>query len=169
MYILHWTKQIHQPNSPNSSLRERASQEGSESAPSSRPMSHSTSQRCRGKAPRLSLNRSERPPCCCKLCISRFARRLKVEQMMKYENTSDDVPTPSMSAHQHENGSDSLPLASPTTVPQEAPAQAHPPRMERWLTPRHRMGLLLVVMVVVLLVALVGGYSLFRVVAQPSR
>src|SRR5947209_1322320 len=89
--------------------------------------------------------------------------------MMKDENTSDDVPTSGMSAHQHENGSDSLPLPSPTTVPQEAPAQAHPPRMERWLTPRHRMGLLLVAMVVLLLVALAGGYSLFRVVAQPSR
>src|SRR6266700_5692508 len=30
MCIPHWTKQIHQPNSPNSSLRDRASQEGSE-------------------------------------------------------------------------------------------------------------------------------------------
>src|SRR5437762_100729 len=88
---------------------------------------------------------------------------------MKDENTCDDVPTPNMSAHQHENGSYGPPLPSPTTVPQEAPAQAHPPRMERWLTPRHRMGLLLVAMVVVVLVALVGGYSLFRVVAQPSR
>src|SRR5207302_4110943 len=30
MCIPHWTKQIPQPNSPNSSLRDRASQEGSE-------------------------------------------------------------------------------------------------------------------------------------------
>src|SRR5437016_2739919 len=84
---------------------------------------------------------------------------------MKDEDTSDDVPTPTMSAHQHENGSDGPPLPSPSTVPQDAPAEAGLSRMERRPTLRHHVRLVLVVLVV----ALAGGYSLFRVGVQPSR
>src|SRR5436309_12132638 len=81
---------------------------------------------------------------------------------------SHDGPPPTTSDHERGGDSDRSALSSAHTVPQEAPAPAHPPRMERRLTPRHRMRLLLVAMVVVL-VALVGGYSIFRVVSPPSR
>jgi pimeloyl-ACP methyl ester carboxylesterase len=58
--------------------------------------------------------------------------------------------------------------ASPIPA-QDTPSSAPLPRMERRLTSQHRMRLPLVVMVVVVLVALAGGYGVFRAVSQPSR
>jgi alpha/beta hydrolase fold len=86
---------------------------------------------------------------------------------MKDEETSEEVPPPSMSAHPCEHGSDGLPLPSPFTAPQDAPAEAHPPRRQRQLRLPHQMRLL--VTMVVVLIVLAGGYGIFRVISPSPR
>ena len=87
---------------------------------------------------------------------------------MKDDDTfSDNGPPPSTSAHERERNSDGSTLSSPPSGPQDAPSPAHPPLMERQLTLRHHVRLLLVAMVV--LVVLAGGYGVFRAVSKPMR
>ena len=82
---------------------------------------------------------------------------------------SHDGPPPPASDHERGGDSARSALSSAHTVPQEAPVPAHPLKTERRLTARHPLRLLLVTMMVVVLVALAGGYSIFRAVAPPSH
>src|SRR5436305_8929183 len=86
---------------------------------------------------------------------------------MKDEDPSEEVPPPSMSAHPRENGRAGLPLPSPSTAPQDAPAAAHLPGRERQLRLPHQIRLLVTMVVVLIVVA--GGYGVFRVVSPPTR
>jgi pimeloyl-ACP methyl ester carboxylesterase len=88
---------------------------------------------------------------------------------MKHDDTFSKNGVPPTPAREHGDDSDGRGLSSPPTVPQDAPASAHPPEAERRLTARHPLRLLLVAMMVVVLVALAGGYGIFRAVSQPSR
>src|SRR5579863_7547094 len=75
----------------------------------------------------------------------------------------------SLTTSDQERGGDSDRSALPPVYPvsQEAPASAHAPKMERRLTPRHHLRLLFVVVLV--LIALAGGYSVFHALTPPSR
>jgi pimeloyl-ACP methyl ester carboxylesterase len=88
---------------------------------------------------------------------------------MKHDDTFSNNGVPPTPAREHSDDSDGRGLSSPPTVAQDTPSSAHLPRMEQRLTSHHRMRLLLVAMVVVVLVALAGGYGVFRAVSQPSR
>jgi hypothetical protein len=68
-------------------------------------------------------------------------------------------PPPSTSDHERGGNSDRSARSPAYPVSQEAPASAHPPKIKRPITPRYHVRLLLVVMVVV---ALAGGYRVFR-------
>jgi pimeloyl-ACP methyl ester carboxylesterase len=87
---------------------------------------------------------------------------------MKDEDTfsSNELP-PTTSDHERGGDSDGRPLSAPPAVPHDAPFPAHPSLIERQLTLRHNVRLLLVVMVV--LVVLAGGYGVFRAVTPPTR
>ncbi len=80
---------------------------------------------------------------------------------------SHDGPFPVASDHERggDGGHSALSPASPAT--QEAPPLTHAPKTEQRLTPRRHLRLLLVGMVVLVLVALAGGYGIFRAVSQP--
>jgi pimeloyl-ACP methyl ester carboxylesterase len=82
---------------------------------------------------------------------------------------SNDDPPLSSPAHERGADGDGRALASPPTPLQDTPASAHLPRMGRRLPSRHHVRLLLGAIVVVVLVALAGGYGLFRAVSPPSR
>jgi pimeloyl-ACP methyl ester carboxylesterase len=83
---------------------------------------------------------------------------------------SHDGPPPTASDHERGGDGDRSALSSTHTMPQEAPASAHPLKSERRLTARHPLRLLLVaMMVVVVLVVLAGGYSVFRDLFPTSR
>ena len=82
---------------------------------------------------------------------------------------SHDGPPPTASDHERGGDSDRSALSPAHTVPQDAPASAHPPKTERRLTARHPLRLLLVAMMVVVLVVLAGGYGVFRAVSPTSR
>jgi hypothetical protein len=82
---------------------------------------------------------------------------------------SHDGPPPTASDHARGGDSARSALSSAHTVPQEAPVPTHPLKTERRLIARHPLRLLLVAMMVVVLVALAGGYSIFRAVVPPSH
>ncbi len=87
---------------------------------------------------------------------------------MKDDDTfSDNGPSPTTSAHERDRNSDGSTLSSSPGIPQDVPASTEPPLMERRLTPRHHVRLLLVALMV--LVVLAGGYGVFRAVSPPSR
>jgi len=88
---------------------------------------------------------------------------------MKRDDTFSDNGAPPTPAPEYGGDSEGYGLSSPPTMAQDTPSSAPLPRMERRLTPHHRMRLLLVAMVVVVLVALAGGYGVFRAVSQPSH
>jgi len=79
---------------------------------------------------------------------------------------SHDGPPPVVSDYERGGDGDRSALWSAQPVPQDAPAPIHPPKTEQRLTPRHHLRLLQVVALVVVLVALAGGYSVFRAVPQ---
>jgi pimeloyl-ACP methyl ester carboxylesterase len=82
---------------------------------------------------------------------------------------SHDGPPPTASDHERGSDSDRSALSSAHTMPQEAPASAHPPKTDRRLTTRHPLRLLLVAMMVVVLVVLAGGYGVFRALSPTAR
>jgi hypothetical protein len=87
---------------------------------------------------------------------------------MKNEDLfSHNEPPPTASDHDRGGDSNRSAISQAYPVPQGAPPPVHAPKTERRLTPRHPLRLLLVVMVV--LVALAGGYSVFHAVTPPSR
>ncbi len=88
---------------------------------------------------------------------------------MKNDDTLSDDGAPSSSFPERDVNSNGRTLSSPHNVPQDTSSSTPLPRMERRFTSHHRMRLLLVAMVVVVLVALAGGYGVFRTVSQPSR
>ncbi len=88
---------------------------------------------------------------------------------MKNDDTFSDDEAPSTSFPEHDVNSDWRTLSSPQNMPQDTSSSTPLPRMERRLTSHHRMRLLLIAMVVIVLVALAGGYGVFRAVSQPSR
>jgi pimeloyl-ACP methyl ester carboxylesterase len=101
------------------------------------------------------------------VCVFPFIYLLKGEHAMKDEDLfSHAGPPPSASDHERGGDSDHSTLSPTYPVSQEAPALAHPPKIKRRLMPRHHVRLMLVVTVVV---ALAGGYSVFRAVTPPSR
>jgi pimeloyl-ACP methyl ester carboxylesterase len=82
---------------------------------------------------------------------------------------SHDEPAPTTSDQERGGDSDRSALSPASPVSQEALPPAPPPKTERRLTPRHPLWLLLVAMMVVVLVALAGGYGVFRVLSPTSR
>jgi len=87
---------------------------------------------------------------------------------MKDEDTfSRHEPPPTTSDPERGGDSDGHPLPAPPAVPQDAPSPAHPPLLQWQLPLRHHVRLLLVAMVV--LVVLAGGYGVFRAVSPPTR
>ncbi|HEX6556136.1 MAG TPA: alpha/beta fold hydrolase [Ktedonobacteraceae bacterium] len=88
---------------------------------------------------------------------------------MNRDDTFSDNGAPPTPAPEHGGDSEGYGLSSPPTTVQDTLSSAHLPRIERRLTSHHRMRLLLVAMVVVVLVALAGGYGVFRAVSQHSR
>ena len=88
---------------------------------------------------------------------------------MKNDDAFSDDEAPSTSFPEHDVNSDWRTLSSPQNMPQDTSSSTPLPRMERRLTSHHRMRLLLIAMVVIVLVALAGGYGVFRAVSQPSR
>src|SRR5438132_10064058 len=92
---------------------------------------------------------SERPLRCSSLCVTPFIYLLKGEYSLKNDDTfSGNGAPPTTSAHEQDRNSDGSTLSSPPRVPQDAPASTDPPLMGRRLTPRHRVRLLLVAMLV---------------------
>ncbi len=83
---------------------------------------------------------------------------------MKNDDTFSDE-APSTSFPERDVNSDEGALSSSHNVPQGTSSSTPLPWMERRLTSHHRMRLLLVAMVVVVLVALAGGYGVFRAVS----
>ncbi len=88
---------------------------------------------------------------------------------MKNDDTFSEDEAPSTSFPERDVNSDEGALSSPQNMPQDISSSTPLPRMERRLTSHHRLRLLQVAMVVVVLVALAGGYGVFRAVSQPSR
>ena len=89
---------------------------------------------------------------------------------MKDEDSfSSDEPPPTTSALEYGSDSVDRSIAAPPVVPQDAPSPspAQPPLMGRHLPHRHQVRLLLVAMVV--LVVLAGGYGVFRAVSLSPR
>jgi pimeloyl-ACP methyl ester carboxylesterase len=82
---------------------------------------------------------------------------------------SHDGPPPTASAHERGGDSDRSALSSAHTMPQDAPASAHPPKTERRRASRHLLRLLLVTMMGVVLVVLAGGYGVFRALSPTAR
>src|SRR5947209_19032549 len=82
------------------------------------------------------------------------------EHAMKDEETfSHERPPSTTSGLERSSNSDGHAHSSPPTLPQDTPSSAHLPRMERRLSLRPRMRLLLVA----------GGYGLFRAVSPSPR
>src|SRR3989440_6318474 len=88
---------------------------------------------------------------------------------MKRDDTFSDNGAPPTPAPEHGGDSEGYGLSSPPITAQDTLSSAHLPRIERRLTSHRRMRLLLVAMVVVVLVAMAGGYGVFRAVSQPFR
>ena len=84
---------------------------------------------------------------------------------MKNDDTFSDDEAPSTSFPERDVNSDEGALSSSHNVPQGTSSSTPLPRMERRLTSHHRMRLLLIATVVVVLVALAGGYGVFRAVS----
>jgi pimeloyl-ACP methyl ester carboxylesterase len=82
---------------------------------------------------------------------------------------SHDGLPPTASDHERGGDSDRSALSSAHTMPQDAPASAHPPKTERRRASRHPLRLLLVTMMVVVLVVLAGGYGVFRALSPTAR
>ncbi len=82
---------------------------------------------------------------------------------------SHDGPPPTASDHERGGDSDRRALSSAHTMPQEAPASAHPRKTDRRRASRHPLRLLLVAMMVVVLVVLAGGYGVFRALSPTAR
>jgi hypothetical protein len=82
---------------------------------------------------------------------------------------SHDEQAPTASDPERGGDSDRRALSSAHPVPQDAPSPVHPPLMERRLTARHPLRLLLVAMMVVVLVVLAGGYGVFRALSPTPR
>src|SRR5947209_4949813 len=90
------------------------------------------------------------------------------EHAMKDEETfSHERPPSTTSGLERSSNSDGHAHSSPPTLPQDTPSSAHLPRMERRLSLRPRMRLLLVALIVLIVVA--GGYGLFRAVSPSPR
>ncbi len=86
---------------------------------------------------------------------------------MKVEDIpSHNEPSPTTSEEERGGDSDRSALSPVHPVPQEVPP-AHAPKTEQRLTPRHPLQLLLVAMM--MLVALAGGYSVFHAVTPSSH
>ena len=75
--------------------------------------------------------------------------------------------SPTTSDTERGNESDGHWIPPPAVVPQDVSSPTHPPHMERQLTLRHFGRPLLVVMV--LMVVLAGGYGIFRAISPPAR
>ncbi len=88
---------------------------------------------------------------------------------MKHDDTLSDNGAPSTTAPEHDGDTGGYGLSSSPTTAQDTSSSAHLPRMERRLTSHQHMRLLLAAMVVVVLVALAGGYGVFRVLSPTSR
>ena len=82
---------------------------------------------------------------------------------------SHDGPPPTASDHERDSDSDRRALSSARSVPQDAPASAHPPKTDRRRASRHPLRLLLVALMVVVLVVLAGGYGIFRALSPTAR
>ena len=85
---------------------------------------------------------------------------------MKNDETSTDDGAPSYTFPEHDIHS--AEHVSAHTVPKETSFPTPMPRTERQRTSHNRMPFILLAMVVVILVALVGGYGVFHAVSQPS-
>src|SRR5947209_5841278 len=93
---------------------------------------------------------------------------LKGEYAMKdQDHFSNQGSSPTPSAQQGGRNSDGHAPSSPPALPQDTPSAAHLPRMGRGLTRRPGMQLLLVALIVLIVVA--GGYGIFRAVSSPPR
>ena len=88
---------------------------------------------------------------------------------MKHDDAFSDHVAPPTPAPEYESDSEGYGLSSPPKRAQDTPSSAHLPTVERQLSSHHRMRLLLITMVVVVLVSLIGGYSVFRAVSQFPR
>src|SRR5438874_12401972 len=88
---------------------------------------------------------------------------------MKNDDTFSSDEAPSTAFPVRDVNIDGRTFSSPQSAPQDTSSSTPLPRMERRLTSHHRMRLLLIAMVVIVLVALAGGYGVFRAVSQPSR
>jgi pimeloyl-ACP methyl ester carboxylesterase len=88
---------------------------------------------------------------------------------MKRDDTfSGNEASPSSSPEQG-GDRESHGLSSPPPLAQDAPSSALLPGMDRRWTSHHRMRVLAVALVLVVLVASVGGYGIFRTVSQLTR
>jgi len=88
---------------------------------------------------------------------------------MKNDDTFSDDGALSTSFPERDVNSDGHEQSSHLKAPQDTSSSASLIRMERRFTSHHSMRLLLGALVVVVLVALAGGYGVFRAVSQPSR
>ena len=88
---------------------------------------------------------------------------------MKDEDLFSHKEPPPTASDQARGDSDRSALSPASPVSPDAPSSAHLPKTERRLTPRHHLRLLLVVLMVVVLVALAGGYGVFRALSPPAR
>lgn len=88
---------------------------------------------------------------------------------MKNGDTSSDDGSPSTTFPEHNVKSEEQALSSPHDMSQNTPSSVPPPKMESRSKSHRRMQFLLVTLVGVTLVALTGGYGVFRFVSQPAR
>jgi pimeloyl-ACP methyl ester carboxylesterase len=88
---------------------------------------------------------------------------------MKNDETFSDDGVPSTSYSEHEVNSNGQAQSSPHNAPEDISTSASLPRVERRRISHHHIRLLQVTMAIVVLVALAGGYGVFRAVSQPSR
>ena len=83
---------------------------------------------------------------------------------MKNDDTFSSDEAPSTAFPERDVNSDEGALSSSPNVPQGTSSSTPLPRMERRLTSHNRLRLLQVALAVVVLVALAGGYGVFRAV-----
>src|SRR5437763_504302 len=95
---------------------------------------------------------------------------LEGEHAMKDEDSfSNDGSPPAASGQQRSGESDRNALSSIYPGPQDAPASAHAPKTPQRLPAPPPWRLLLVALMIVVLVALAGGYGLFHAISPSSR
>src|SRR5690242_646615 len=88
---------------------------------------------------------------------------------MNKDNTVPHDGAPSTSFQEHDIDSDDLAHASKLHSARDVVTAASLPRMKKRSAAPRYMRLFLLAMVAVALLALVGGYGVFRAVSQPSR